>query len=132
MSHRSVYHNIPASWDAACSLFEKGNKGAKLGYETYAEDYREGETGAIALYHHNTAIVWYFPDESVEVTTGGWLSATTKARINAALRYSDWGISSERGTWYWYRRGYVGPFVEYEEGDRVYLHPETPETDGVF
>ena len=60
----------------------------KLGYATWVVSrISEGEYG---IRHHNTIIVRYLPDNDVVLDTGGWLSLTTKERLNQfiPLRYS--------------------------------------------
>lgn len=51
----------------------------------------------IGIRLHNTDVVVWHPDETVTLNTGGWLTVTTKGRIN------DWaapfGITSVRGEW---------------------------------
>ncbi len=135
---RSVYRAIPPHWQAAHETLKDrhGNEilERSLGYETRLARMSGVPGDEIALIHYRTAIVRFSADDSVVVTTGGYYSATTKARIKAALRGSSWSIAAERGVWYWYR--FDGErcerFCEFEDGDRVYLEPGRPGQDGIF
>jgi hypothetical protein len=52
----------------------------------------------IKLYYHNTAVVTYYPNGSTKITSGGYLTATTKKRIN---KYSDANIYQKNYVWYY-------------------------------
>ncbi len=128
-ARRSVYQAIPTDFmEARVALGDRRYK--RLGYATELRR----EDASFALIHHRTAIVVYNEDDSVRVTTGGYYSATTKARLNAALRGSPWSLGTERGVWYWYRfdSERCERFCEYADGDRVYLAPGLPGRDGIF
>lgn len=58
--------------------------------------YRE-DGGAIGIKLHATTIVRINTDDTMVLNSGGWLSSTTKERIN---RYSSAGISQRNGVWY--------------------------------
>lgn len=127
----SVYHEIPTTYAGAIDALG-GRSDRKIGYATALQDRRDDD-GSVEIWHHGTPIVRFLPDDSVRVTSGGFYSATTKARINAALSASPWGVYSERGKWFWHRRGYESvPFCEFVDGDRVYLCPALPGRDGIF
>lgn len=55
------------------------------------------DEGMVAIRLHDTDIVTVFSDGRVILNSGGWLSATTKERIN---RYSPAGISQKNSIWY--------------------------------
>lgn len=42
----------------------------------------------IRVSYQGTGIVLYYPDDSIELTAGGWLSSTTARKINSYLPYS--------------------------------------------
>lgn len=96
----------------------------KWANNTYAER-RNDSTIAIKL--HDTDVVTYHRHspfragasgiEAVVLTTGGWLTVTTKERINGALDYGI-RVSSNRGTWEVYLGGYSNPtdIVRFTDG----------------
>jgi hypothetical protein len=53
--------------------------------------------GMVAIKLHDTDIVTVFNDGRMILNSGGWLSSTTKERIN---RYSNAGISQKNSIWY--------------------------------
>jgi hypothetical protein len=55
------------------------------------------QEGMIAIKLHDTDIVTVFNDGRMILNSGGWLSVTTKERIN---RYTNAGISQRGGIWY--------------------------------
>lgn len=65
----------------------------KMANHTYLER-REG--GDIALKLHDTDIATYHDDGTVELHSGGWLTPTTKERLN---RFTDARISQTQGIW---------------------------------
>lgn len=85
----------------------------KMANNTYAERIDEDRIG-IRL--HDTHVVIYHRDGSVELDTGGWFTVTTKDRINAWAPCRVW---SERGEW---RVDYHG--TEYVYADHMRLHPD--------
>lgn len=84
----------------------------KVGNNTYLV--RHGDT--IALQLHATYVVIYEPDK-IRLETGGWLTVTTKDRINHGLP-SGWSITSEKGTWYLREGGWSNArtVVRYTDG----------------
>lgn len=58
---------------------------------------RVTDENLIAIKLHDTDIVTIFSDGRMILNSGGWLSATTKERIN---RYTNAGISQRGGIWY--------------------------------
>lgn len=69
----------------------------KLANHTYIV--RDGENLAIRL--HDTNILIFKPDGHIVVTSGGWKTVPTKARINKYLGSGRPSISQDRGIWYW-------------------------------
>lgn len=65
----------------------------KLGNNTYLLRHED----CISVRLHNTDIVKYYPDGSIELNTGGWNTLTTKARIN---EYAPIRVYQEKGIWY--------------------------------
>ena len=68
----------------------------KIDNNTYAERH----DGYIAIHLHATDIMLLKPDGSIILDSGGWLTVTTKARMNDQLRRDGWNVWSERGVWY--------------------------------
>jgi len=73
----------------------------KLTHNTYLECNSDGSFG-VRL--HSTQVVVFHPDGRRVLDSGGWLTVTTKDRMNQCLRsYSDpqsFTIYSEKGIWY--------------------------------
>ena len=83
-------HHTYATYDAMLTGRCKDRR--KLANNTYLE--RRGDNIAVRL--HNTDIVLYRPDGDVVLDTDGWLTVTTKERIN---RYSPVRVWSVKGRW---------------------------------
>lgn len=58
---------------------------------------RNLDGGGVAIELHSTDIVIVHENGDVTINSGGWLSVTTKERIN---RYTNAGISQRAGIWY--------------------------------
>src|SRR3954454_13693188 len=56
----------------------------------------------IAVRFHATDVVTYCADGTTELNSGGWLTVTTKDRING---FSPARVYSERGEWHVYKGG---------------------------
>lgn len=54
-------------------------------------------SGAIVVRHFHTSVVTYRPDGSIQLDNGGFLSATTKKRLNL---YSPFIVEQQKGQWY--------------------------------
>jgi hypothetical protein len=85
------------SYAQAAEMCQKRGKPAdsrKIGNNTYIE--RRGEDFAVRL--HNTDILTIRPDDSFVVDTDGWLTVTTKDRLNT---FAPRGVqfASDRGQW---------------------------------
>jgi len=57
------------------------------------------EDGFIYIVYHGTSIVCLSPNGDITLSTGGWRSFTTKARINEVLP-RGWSLYSDLGVWY--------------------------------
>jgi hypothetical protein len=65
---------------------------------------RRGEDIAIRLHATDVAVI--HPDNSITLHDGGWLTVTTKDRMNYALGMRPVKIGSDRGVWYVYSRSW--------------------------
>lgn len=61
----------------------------------------KGEDGFTTLVYHSTEVV-KFSDEKIILNTGGWKTATTKARMNAMAHAFDLGFSVFQKDWNWF------------------------------
>jgi hypothetical protein len=68
----------------------------KLRYQTWEYQYFD----RTEIVHHSTPVVTFHKDGTIEVTTGGWYSSTTKERINDALRKHGYNFFIEKGDWF--------------------------------
>jgi hypothetical protein len=110
----------PQSW-AACRDILVGRKSKKIANNTYLERDFITDDGNDVIFRvrlHRTRIVSFYRNGDVEVHTGGWLTVTTKERINRYLPpgYNVW---SERGQWYTHTSR--GRF-EFETGMTIYAN----------
>ena len=51
----------------------------------------------IAVKYHDTNVVTYHPDGSATLRSGGWMTKTTKQRMND---YTHYRIDADKGVWY--------------------------------
>lgn len=115
------YADLDAKLTGRCS------QSRKVANNTYLERRPEGD---IAVRLHATDVVTFHPDGTATLNSGGWLTVTTKERIN---RYLPGGIvlSSIKGRWYLVYSGHG----EYDaEGNWTYVPSErraVPYSDGV-
>lgn len=79
-----------------------GRKTKKLANNTYA---RLADDGSVLVRYHETDVTTFRPNGEVEYHSGGWLTMTTKDRLN---RYGAAGITitQTKGRWYVF-----GPFA---------------------
>lgn len=76
--------------------FLDSRRARRLGHNTHIRDYPElGEI--IGITYHYTDVVTYRPG-SVQLNSGGWLTYTTKDRINSFLPSGQWDAT--RGQWF--------------------------------
>ena len=103
----------------------RGVKSAKkVGNNTFEVTYKDG-CRAIRL--HRTDVVTFRPDGSFFINTGGWLTRTTKDRINKYCRTIQ--VWQEKGEWYVgkvFREGIVSEFPTH------YHDYMTFDADGVY
>jgi hypothetical protein len=104
--------------DAAAKLTGRCAKRRKVANNTWLE--RHGDDIAIRL--HQTDIVTLHPDGTATLDTGGWLTVTTKSRMNDALP-GGLRLSSDRGRWFLYVSG--EDRVPYVDGITVDLERRT-------
>lgn len=115
------YADLDAKLTGRCS------QSRKVANNTYLERRPEGD---IAVRLHATDVVTFHPDGTATLNSGGWLTVTTKSRIND---YLPGGIvlSSIKGRWYLVYSGHG----EYDaEGNWHYVPSErraVPYSDGV-
>lgn len=111
---------IPGSYEEAVSTL-KGRPRKKVANNTYLET--RGEDVAVRL--HDTDVATFHPDNTVTLDTGGWLTVTTKDRMNSVLAQRQVRIGSNRGQWR--LTGYSGP-SSYYAADRF----DVPYHDGMI
>lgn len=92
------------NYQEASALLQRGRGGKewerrKLANNTYLERVPGG--AAIGVRLHSTYVVTLAPDGSVTLNSGGWLTLTTKDRINSYLPYG-WGLYQDEKVWYLY------------------------------
>lgn len=76
------------------NLISKGRGNSKkLDHNTYLIE----EQGVFKVELHGNCIVTVYPDDSLKVSSCGWLTPTTKDRLN---KYTDLGIYQKKGQWY--------------------------------
>jgi len=77
-------------------------RGVKLGNNTYLEwepdETRGVEPEWFAVRLHSTNVVTFHADGRVVLDSGGWLTVTTKARLNDYIP-SGWRVYADRGVW---------------------------------
>jgi hypothetical protein len=89
----------------------------KLANNTYAE---RRELGAIAIRLHATDILTFNADGSIVVSSGGWKTSTTKARINDYLPKNAPRVGQHKGLWSWYNWQATPPIeLPFTDGDIV-------------
>jgi len=80
---------------------------------------RRGDDLAIKL--HATDIAVIHPDDSITLDSGGWLTMTTKERMNRALGTRPVKIGSDRGVWFIYQ-GWQNKICRYFDGITISEH----------
>ena len=56
--------------------------------------------GNIHIRYQDTDVVIFKADGTIVLNSGGWRTATTKSRINAAINAYGWYLYQEKGEWY--------------------------------
>lgn len=88
------------------------------------------DNGDIAVRLHNTDVVTFHADGTITLSTGGWFTVTTKARINDYLP-GGVRLSSTKGRWF---LTYTGHSEYGTDGEYRYVPSErkpVPFTDGI-
>lgn len=106
---------IPTSYDTAHEIAQTRRR--KLANNIYLNPH---ENGSIGVRLHETDVAIFYPDGRTVLDSGGWRTATTKDRINAALP-SPWQLYQERSVWY-LTRGRDQEPIPYADG--ITLHPD--------
>lgn len=88
------------------------------------------DNGEIAVRYHETDVLTYCPDGTIVLNSGGWMTVTTKARINEYLP-SGWTLYQDKGVWY-LQKGYWGrgDSQSYPFADGMSLDPESGKVEG--
>jgi hypothetical protein len=75
----------------------------------YINDVANGEH---EFFYHNTRIVYVMQDGSIQLNSGGWLTATTKLAMNQASNEHELGFSvfQRKGDWFVMWNGEALPF----------------------
>lgn len=89
-----------------CVELLAGRDRCRIGNNTYLEDLGGGVFGVLL---HKTHVVKVYPDGTYTLHTGGWLTATTLARIN---EYGPMRLYRRQG------RVYHGDGIPFTEGMR--------------
>lgn len=95
-----------------------------------------GSTYKIVIQYHNTDVAILYQDGTREFHTGGWMTSTTKLRLNEFLP-SGWTIYQSKGIWYlWdHQNSRYENRTEYVFQDGITIHPDgsvtgyAPKTD---
>ena len=103
----SKHSDYPHSYAEAKEILDKARvSGYRVlpGVETHLV---RTSPDSISLTYHNTAVVrWYAASTIIRINTGGWMTATTKLRLNDALPI-EWRVYQEKKVWYicnsWYQ-----------------------------
>lgn len=91
------------------------------------------ENDVIAVLLHSTDVLKFYPDGTVVYNSGGWLTVTTKDRMN---KFGPLNVWSDRGVWYvsdrqsWSQEDYAGARdrgVRHTFADGLAYRPETGE-----
>lgn len=81
-----------------CESFLDGRDSRKLGHNTYVQ--RSSDMGGhpcFTIRHHRTDVITYFAEGRVMLDTGGWMTPTTKWRLNQCSPFSVY--SEGDGEW---------------------------------
>lgn len=97
--------------DFDLKLQGRNHESKKLANHTYLK--RRGENIAVRL--HQTDILIFSPDGTIEYNTGGWKTSTTKERMNS---YGTLNLWTNRGVWY-VGKSWEDKSVVYADGIKV-------------
>lgn len=115
----------PASYIKLWSRFERARNRdrIKVANNTYlTRSGRDYENSSIGLRLHNTDVIRFFPDNSLQVNTGGWSTRTTLDRINGWLP-DGWSVYTRKGDWFWYNSNQPESSMEHRGGLGRLLQP---------
>ena len=79
---------------------------------------RRGDAFAVRL--HATDVITFHADGRIELNSGGWLTITTKGRINGVIRPLGFSVYSGRGAWYLSGHGADAPRYPYADGITIH------------
>ncbi len=94
----------------------------KVANNTYVERHPSTDGDTFALRLHATDVVRWLPNGDTVLSTGGWYTVTTKARINDALP-GGWRLWSQRGRWMLSTGPWDNP-VSFRFQDGITLHED--------
>lgn len=119
-------HQLHSSWSAWQTEMGPGNRREKkVAHNTWAIRYPDG---AVGIKYHSTVIATFFPSNhevypcGVEFHAGGWMTPTTKTRLNAMLP-GRVGLCQHNHRWYYWRRNPETMLTEecpYEDNAVIY------------
>lgn len=129
--------DVPTSYTDALDLFNERlargilRRGVKLANNTYLT-YPEPAVGGpdwFGVKLHATEVVKFYRNGDIVLDSGGWLTFTTKERMNRAVSsyYNDasWRVWSDRGVWYVGTGNYsAGTHKHFAYADGMTLHPD--------
>jgi len=95
-------NSITPTYQGAIDFLSGGRDKSSRPIENNTRLERRGDDVAIRL--HATDVATIHPDDSITLHDGGWLTVTTKDRMNRALGMRPVRIGSDRGRWFIYRR----------------------------
>lgn len=126
---RKIDGMIPASYADAVRALPGGIPWRKLNANTelIVTNWANGLRDRIGLVLHGTVIVEYDRAGCYRLNSGGWHTVTTKARINAALRETAFGVIQRNGNWFIMdmRDRIITPF---RDGVVIWHRPGPPDT----
>lgn len=104
---RVIDRKIPTSYEQALDRITRkdgtylasnlGRNTRLVPGEPIARQYRPARIDVVL---YDTPVVTFYADGVVELNSGGYRTATTKARINAALRHSIYRVVAHGDTWH--------------------------------
>jgi hypothetical protein len=99
----------PVTSYGAAALFLGDTEWRKIGHNT---SIRRVSPTTIAARYHYTDVITYHEDGRITFTTGGWMSVTTKVRLNALSPCQVWS----EGDGDWAIQGPTGDSARFEDG----------------
>lgn len=77
--------------------------------------------GVLRVQYHQTCVVAVYPDGSIELDTGGWKTATTKARMNQAAHQFNLGFRVYQHKHEWFVGWWDGRPSKAFDGRRIII-----------